>query len=68
MPNPVKFSEGSKFMWNGRVYKSEEEAREAEEGYKKEGFETLLDREGSDYLVYTRRVVTEIVLEGEAIV
>lgn len=68
MPDRVKFSEGNKFMWDGRVYKSEEEAREIEERYKKEGFETLRDQEGSEYLLYTRRVVTEIVLEGEAIV
>lgn len=67
MPDRARMFEGKKFMWDGRTYQSEQEAKEAEEDYKKEGFETLVIQEGDEPLVYTRRVVTEIVLEGEAI-
>ncbi len=68
MPERVEMHVGKKFMWDGRRYESEEKAKEIEENYKKDGFETLLIKEGDDSFVYTRRVVTEIVLEGEAVV
>ena len=68
MPEKSKMQEGKKFMWDGRTYESEEKAKEIEENYKKEGFETLIIQEGNDSLVYTRKVVTEIVLEGEGVV
>ncbi len=67
MPETAKMHEGKKFMWDGRTYESEEKAKEIEENYRKDGFETLVIQEGNDSLVYTRKVVTEIVLEGEAI-
>lgn len=68
MPDRAKMHEGKKFMWDGRTYESEEKAKETEESYRKDGFETLIVQDGNDSLVYTRKVVTEIVLEGEAIV
>ncbi len=68
MPEKSKMYEGKKFMWDGRTYESEEKAKEIEESYQQDGFDTLVVREGNDSLVYTRRIVTEIVLEGEAIV
>jgi hypothetical protein len=52
-------------MWDGVVYKSETEAREVEEKYKKDGFAVEFIEEENQYLLYTRRVVTQIVVEGK---
>lgn len=68
MPERVMLFEGRKFMWDGKTYANKDEAREAEQAYKNNGFETLLHEEGNEHFVYSRRVVTEIVLEGEAVV
>lgn len=68
MPERSKMYEGKKFMWDGRTYESEDKAKETEGEYQKEGFETLIINEGNDSFVYTRRVVTEIILEGEGVI
>ena len=62
----VKILDGKKFMWDGKTYDTEEEAREVISGYGKEGFETRMLEEEGKYLAYTRRVVTEVIVEGEA--
>jgi len=61
-----KIFDGKKFMWDGKSYQTEDKAREAENAYKKNGFETRNIAEEDHFSVYTRRIVTEIVLEGEA--
>ena len=58
--------EGLKFMWDGISYTTEEESKKAEQKYKEDGFEARTVKEDDHFEVYTRRVVTEIVLEGEA--
>jgi len=58
--------EGKKFMWDGKVYDSDAQAKEAASGYKGANFETESIQEGGKHYVYTRRVVTEIVIEGDA--
>jgi len=55
--------DGKKFMWDKAHYLTEAEAMEKMAQYEKEGFETQLVKEENKYLVYTRRVVTEIILE-----
>ena len=62
----VQFIEGKKFMWDGIEYTTQEEAKKKASEYKKNDFETQVIQIKDKYLVYTRRVVTEIVLEGEA--
>ncbi len=62
----AKVIDGKKFMWDGKPYDGEKEAREIISGYEKENFETRMLEEEGKYLVYTRRVVTEVVVEGEA--
>lgn len=64
MAESVKFFDGHKFMWDGKEYESEDEAKKVQEEYIKNNFETRLIQEGNKFLVYTRRVVKEIVLEG----
>ena len=54
---------GKKFMWDKGNYFTEEEAHEKMAQYAKDGFETECVEENGKYLVYTRKLVTEIVLE-----
>ena len=65
MPENCKIIDSKKFMWDGETYEGMEQAKTAEESYKKENFETRIIEEEGKALVYTRREVTEIVLEGE---
>ena len=65
MPDSSRIINGKKFMWDGVVYESKEKAQEVMEKYNKDGFEVELIEEEKQYLLYTRRVVTKIVLEGE---
>ena len=57
--------DGMKFMWDGRDYESVEEALEVKQEYEKESFETRLLEEDEKVHVYTRRVVAEVVVNGE---
>ena len=56
--------DGKKFMWDGKEYESKEDAEKAAGEYATEKFETRIVEENDTVHVYTRRVVTEIVLEG----
>jgi len=58
--------DGDKFMWDGATYGTREEAEAKVEAYASDGFETQVIEAEEAFLVYSRRVVTEIVLEGEA--
>jgi len=53
-----------KFMWDGKIYETEQEAKEVTQGYKTNDFETNMVEEEGKYLLYTRRVLTEVVVEG----
>ena len=62
----AKQIDGKKFMWDGRIYDTEDAAKNIERGYSSEGFETRIVQEEGKYNVYTRRLVTEVVVSGEA--
>jgi hypothetical protein len=49
---------GKKFMWDGATYLTRDDARQAIEAYKQDGFEVHMFLEEDKYLVYTRRSVT----------
>ena len=49
-------------MWDGRVYDAREDAARALQGYEAAGFEAFLAEDGGKFLVYTRRVVQEVVV------
>lgn len=52
-------------MWDMVVYETKQDALDVEKKYRDEDFEVeLIEEEGQSFL-YTRRVVTEIVVEGE---
>ena len=65
-PESVRFFEGHKYMWDGEAYPSRDEAAAKREEYAGNEFETQLVEEQGQFLVYTRRVVTEVVVDGEA--
>ncbi len=61
---PSRIVDGKKFMWDGVERADEREAKAAAEKYGSAGFETRVVPEGAAFHVFTRRVVTEIKLEG----
>jgi len=63
MAEKTRFFEGKKYMWDGEEYDNEEQASSVEKRYTEKGFEVQMWREDGKVLIYTRRVVTEIVLE-----
>ena len=65
MPDLAKLFDGKKFMWNGQEYPDRNSAEKVKDAYLKDGFEVEFVQEGTKHLIYSRRLVTEIVLEGE---
>ncbi len=63
MAEKTRFFEGKKYMWDGQEYDNEEQASSVEKQYTEKGFEVQMWREDEKVLIYTRRIVTEIVLE-----
>jgi hypothetical protein len=55
--------DGKKFMWDKKEYATEQEAEGKMKTYLKDDFEVVKLEEEGKYLLYTRKVVTEIVLE-----
>jgi hypothetical protein len=49
---------GKKFMWDGVVYDSDEQAQQVMEDYIKDGFEVQKFVEDGQFLVYSRRIAT----------
>jgi hypothetical protein len=64
-PRMVRYFDGCKYMWDGEVYASESIAREKASAYLKDKFEVRIVKAGNDFLIYTRRVVKEVVVEGK---
>lgn len=64
MPESSLHFDGRKFMWDGQEYETEDDAKKAAQGYEEDGFEVKSVKEEGKHLVYTRREVEEIVLEG----
>ncbi len=62
MPALALFADGKKFMWDGQVYPTREEAARAAEAYQQANFEVRTVEGAEGFLVYTRRVVKEVVV------
>jgi hypothetical protein len=60
MPDSYKIIDSKKFMWDGKIYETEEEAKSVAESYQKDNFETRIISEEGKYLVYNRREVKEV--------
>ena len=61
----AKIIDGKKFMWDGETYPDKKTAQEVITNYEKEKFETRLIKEGDEYFIFSRRIVTEIVIDGQ---
>lgn len=62
----VRYVDKDKYLWDGAIYETREEAEAKKGEYEANNFQTQLFEQEGKFLVYSRRVVTEIVLEGEA--
>lgn len=65
MPDLAKIIESKKFMWDGKIYETVEEAKNIAFSYEKDNFETKVILEENKYLVYNRKEVKEVVVEGQ---
>ena len=61
----VKIIDSDKVMWDGETYPSEPEAKAKKAEYDKQKFETHMISEDGNYFLFTRRVVTEVVVDGQ---
>jgi len=59
-PNISMSSDGKKFMWDGVVYDSKQDASRAAQSYQDENFQVHMVEDGGKFLVYTRRTVKEV--------
>ncbi|KPK67739.1 hypothetical protein AMJ82_09980 [candidate division TA06 bacterium SM23_40] len=64
MPERVRYFEGKKYFWDGEQYDREESARAKEKEYRGKSFDVRVWPEEGTVLLYTRRVVKEVVVEG----
>lgn len=64
MVENMKMIDGKKFMWDGVVYDAKDKAEEIRAKYNEDKFETRIVEDDGKYMVYTRRLVTEIILDG----
>ena len=63
MAEKVRFFDGKKFMWDGLEYDDEEKAGSVEKEYAEKGFDVQSCSEDGKVFLYTRRIVTEVVVE-----
>jgi len=61
-PNLSLLCDEKKYMWDGTPYATREEAARVEEAYRKDNFEVCTTEEEGKFLVYTRRVIKEVVV------
>ena len=60
----VRYDGNSKFMWDGEIYQNREGMESKKGEYEGNNFEVRVFEQEGCYLLYTRRVVKEIVLDG----
>jgi hypothetical protein len=59
----ARFFDGKKFMWDAEEYEDKQKAAAVEKDYAEKGFEVRSVSEDGKVHLYTRRVVTEVVLD-----
>jgi hypothetical protein len=62
MPEGYKIIDDKKFMWDAKIHDTENEAKDIALNYEKDNFETRVVLEEGKFLVYNRRVVTQVVI------
>ncbi len=63
MPENLRFFDRRKFVWDGQTYDSAGASAKRCQ-YEAQGFETQIVEENGQFLLYTRRVVKEVVVDG----
>jgi hypothetical protein len=58
-------SDGKKFMWDGQLYDTKEEASRTAQSYHDEDFEVQVVEDGGKFLVYTRRTAKEVAVSAQ---
>ena len=61
-PNLAMIRDGKKFMWDGQLYDTHEEASRAAKAYHEEDFQIQIGEEHGKFLVYSRRTAKEVVV------
>jgi len=61
-PNLSLICDEKKYMWDGSLYGTREEALAVRETYQKNNFEVHVLEEDGKFLVYTRKFVKEVVV------
>ncbi len=64
MPDSLKYFDNNKYMWDGQIYDTNEAVKEAEKKLIEANFNTRIVEEDGKFLLYNRRVATEVVVEG----
>jgi len=64
-PNLTLISEGKKYMWDGRQFDTHDDGLREAEAYQKNNFEVRIVEQDGKFLVYTRRIVKEIVVTAQ---
>ena len=64
-PNLAMISDGKKFMWDGQLYDSREEASQAAESYQNNDFQIQIVDESGKFLVYTRRTAKDLAVTAQ---
>jgi len=60
-PRLAIIHEGKKFLWDGSVFETRDESLRQVQLYEKANFEVCTVEQDGKFLVYTRRVVKELV-------
>jgi len=63
MVEKIRFFDDKKFLWDGEEYESEEKAVARQKEYLEKDFEVQMYSEDDKVFLYTRRVVTEVVVD-----
>jgi hypothetical protein len=59
-PSLTTIRDGKKFLWDGQLYETSEEASRVAQSYREENFQIQIVEEGGKFVVYTRRPVKEV--------
>jgi hypothetical protein len=57
--------DGKKYMWDGRSHSNEQEMNDTKKAYLGKGFKVQVVEEEKQYFLFSRRLVTEVVVEGQ---
>jgi hypothetical protein len=63
-PSRALMIDGKKFLWDGRLFETHDDASHQAEAYKSDNFEVQMVQAEGKHLVYTRRLVKAVVVNA----